>query len=260
MKNKTILKQALLFNKKSLPTYSKIKQLYEKAITYQRLNNCAIISAKPREIAKILDISLFFNFIDELVTNKTIKSFEDLENYLSPSSSRLESIQKQGESKSYYSKVFDKTLLFKKTSSVAKLYTEENIQELKEIDHILVIENAESFLQIDFNSYLFPYNNIIYLGGQANSLTRAFLKSKTLLFFIDFDIVSMNIYEDFTCRKKELFIPNDLEEKYFSKNRANQTLYKKQRKYLRENYGSETSKVITLIKRYHAVVEQEVVQ
>lgn len=260
MKNKTILKQALLFKSEDLPTYSRIKQLYERAITYQTLNNCAIISAKPRQEAKILDVQLFFNFIDELVENKTINNFNDLENYLSPSSTRLESIQNQGDSKSYYAKVFNKTLLFKHAKMVAKLYTEENIKEIRNIEKIVVIENAESFLHINSNSYNFPYENFIYLGGQANTLTREFLKNKTLLFFIDFDIVSMNIYEDFSCHKKELFIPHDLEEKYFMENKANQTLYKKQREQLRDNYGDEASRVIKLIKHYHAVVEQEVVQ
>ena len=260
MKNKTILRQALLFNKNGLPTYSKIKQFYEKAIDYQRLNNCAFLSAKPRQEAKILDIELFFNFIDELVENKTIKDFNDLEEYLSTSTTRLESIQNQGDSKNYYAKVFDKTLLFKNRTSVAKLYTEENIEELKDVDKIVVIENAESFLNINSNHYAFPYENFIYLGGHANSLTREFLKDKTLLFFIDFDIVSMNMYEDFICHNKEIFIPNDLEEKYFRGNRSNKTLYKKQREKLRDNYGEETSKVIKLIKYYNAVVEQEVVQ
>jgi len=260
LKNKTILKQALLFKNETLPTYSRIKQLYEKVISYQTLNNCAIISAKPRHEAKILDTQLFFDFIDELVENKTIKNFNDLEEYLSSSSTRLESINHQGDSKSYYAKVFNKTLLFKHATEVAKLYTQENIQELKEINHIVVIENAESFLNIHLNSYDFPYENFIYLGGQANTLTREFLKNKTLLFFIDFDIVSMNIYEDFACYQKKLFIPHNLEEEYFMKKRVNQTLYKKQRVQLRNNYGDEASKVIDLIKHYHAVVEQEVVQ
>ena len=260
MKNKTILKQALLFNNNGSPTYSKIKQLYEKAIDYQMLNSCAFLSAKPRQEAKILDVELFFNFIDELVENKTINNFNDLEEYLSASTTRLESIQNQGDSKNYYAKVFNKTLLFKKRTSVAKLYTEENIGELQDVEKIVVIENAESFLNIDHNRYDFPYENFIYLGGHANSLTRAFLQDKTLLFFIDFDIVSMNMYEDFVCKTKELFIPSDLEERYFRGDRSNKALYKKQRGKLRENYKEEALEVISLIKRYHAVVEQEVVQ
>ena len=260
MKNKTILKQALLFQDEQKPTYSKIQKLYESVIQYQELYTCIIISAKPKQRAKLLDEELFFRFLNEQVENKTINSFADLESYLSPSQSRNESIQKQGDSKSYYSKVFHKTLLFKKAHQTAQLFTHTDISNIQNIDHIVVIENAESFLHIEKSSYAFPYTNYIYLGGQANTLTREFLSTKTLLFFIDFDIVSMNIYEDFICYKKELFIPHDLEQKYFIKNEPNHTLYKKQREYLREKYGDEASKVINLIKHYHAVVEQELVQ
>lgn len=260
MKNKTILKQALLFKDGQEPIYSKIQKLYEKVIAYQKLNDCHIMMAKPKQKSKLLDQKLFFTFLNELIENKEIGSFTQLEQYLTPSMSRIESIQNQGDSKSYYAKVFSKTLLFKQKNQTAKLFTKENIHEIQEIDHIVVIENAESFLYIENNRYNFQYENYVYLGGQANTLTKEFLKSKTLLFFIDFDIVSMNIYENFTCHKKKLFIPHDLEEKYFLKNKSNHTLYKKQRAYLKENYGNESSKVIKLIKQYHAVVEQEVVQ
>jgi len=260
LKNKTILKQALLFQDGQEPIYSKIKKLYENIIHYQELYNCIIVSAKPKQRAKILNQELFFKFLNEQVENKSIHSFLDLENYLSPSKNRKESITNQGDSKSYYSKVFHKTLLFKKHYKIAQLFTYNDIDNIQNIDNIVVVENAESFLYIEKNSYNFSYENYIYLGGQANTLTQKFLSNKTLLFFIDFDIVSMNMYEDFTCHKKELFIPYDLEEKYFIANEPNRTLYKKQIKYLRENYGDETSKVINLIKKYHAVIEQEVVQ
>ena len=260
MKNKTILKQALLFQNGQEPIYSKIQKLYTKIITYQEDYNCHIISAKPKQKAKLLDEELFFSFLNELVENKKITSFLDLENYFIHSESRIESIRNQGDSKSYYSKVFDKTLLFKNRFYPAQLFTQQDISKINTIDSIIVIENAESFLYIEKNQYTFPYENYIYLGGHTNTLTREFLKDKTLLFFVDFDIVSMNMYEDFICHKKELFIPYNLEKKYFIENEPNHSLYKKQRKYLRVNYSNETTKVIDLIKKYHAVVEQEIVQ
>ena len=260
LKNRTILKQALLFKNNQEPNYSQIQKLYEKIITYQEQYQCYIMTAKPRQKSKLLNQKLFFSFLNELVDNKTITSFNDIEVYITPSHSRAESIKNQGDSKSYYSKVFNKTLLYKKKENITQLFTEEDIKELESIDNIIAIENAESFLNIQNNSYKFPYENYIYLGGHANHLTQTFLKEKRVLFFIDFDIISMNMYEDFIGYDKELFIPDNLEERFFIEHEPNYTLYKKQRIYLREDYGEETIRVITLIKKYHAVVEQEIVQ
>lgn len=260
MKHQTILKQALLFNQEPPPTHSKIKQLYNKAISFQEDVGAVFIYSKARTTAKIVDETLFFQFLNELVPNQTIESFEDIASYLSPSLSRAESIEKQGDSKSHYAKVFNQTLLYKKRGFPAQLFTLKDIAHIETIkENILTIENAESFLNIEENRYFGSFEHFIYLGGHANNLTREFLQTRKLLFFVDFDIVSMNIYDDFQAKDKRLFIAEDLEV-YFEQRQKNQTLYQKQRPYLRESYSPNAQRVIDLITKYSAVVEQELVK
>ncbi len=260
MKHQSILKQALLFNQKESPTYSKVKKLYEKAIEFQEHYGAVFIIAKPQTQAKIVDEALFFQFLNELVPNQSIKNFKDITSYLSLSLSRADSIDKQGNSKSHYAKVFNQTLLYKKRGFPAQLFTAKDIAHIESLkDNIVVIENAESFLTIEENYYFSSFNHFIYLGGHANSLTSGFLRKRELLFFVDFDIISMNLYDNFQAKNKRLFIPDDIE-LYFKKQHKNQTLYKKQRPYLRQSYSLEAQRVIDLILKYSAVVEQEMVR
>ena len=259
MKHQSILKQALLFNQETAPTHSKIKQLYEKAILFQEEVGAVFIYSKARTVAKIVDETLFFQFLDELVPNQTIRGFDDINSYLKPSKSRADSISNQGDSKSHYAKVFNQTLLYKKRGSPAQLFTAKDIGHIETIDEdIVAIENAESFLTIQDNNYFSSFDHFIYLGGHANSLTSNFLKNRTLLFFVDFDIISMNLYDDFQAKAKRIFIADDLE--IYFKETKNQTLYKKQRPYLRESYSPNAQRVIDLILKYSAVVEQEIIQ
>jgi len=259
MRYQTLLKQALLFKQEEPPTYSQIKQLYEKAIEFQEHYGAVFMVAKPRSRAKIVDEKLFFQFLNELSPDQSIENFSQLQNYLSPSSSREQSINQQGNSKSHYAKVFNQTLLYKKRGSSAHLFTPNELTYIQHIEAFVVVENAESFLTIEENRYFYEHQAFIYLGGQPNSLTREFLQTKELLFFVDFDIVSMNLYDDFLVQSKKLFLPNDLEF-YFKERQKNQTLYKKQRPYLRQNYSPQAQYVIDLIKEHSAVVEQEVVK
>ncbi|MEO1928081.1 MAG: Wadjet anti-phage system protein JetD domain-containing protein [Nautiliaceae bacterium] len=122
-----------------------------------------------------------------------------------------------------------------------------------EIDgRIVVVENYESFLRIDFE--LFEEVDFIYLGGYSNKKTAEFLKDKDILFFGDFDFFGMMIFDVLECKSKEFFIPDNLEE--FFKKYPNQKLYLEQR-YI-ENKVKKVDKVYKLIKKYAAVVEQEV--
>lgn len=257
MNPKTILGQALKFRDKS-PQNSSVKSFIKEAHMYQELHNAIFISAKSRQPTKVLDWDMFFEFLSDSVANKTISSFDDIDDYLKRPDNRLESIERRGDSKSSYVKVFDKTLLIQRDKMPAQLFTEGNIGELEDFDTIIAIENAETFLTIAESSQIFDSRNYLYLGGHANTLTQRFIKDKEVQFFVDFDIVSMNMYEDFECDRKSLFIPRDIES-YFLKY-PNEGLYKKQRHLLREAYESDASQVIVLIKKYSTVVEQEIVR
>lgn len=256
MKTTNLLKKALLF-RDTMPTYSSIKSFYEVAIEYQEVIGSPFMSAKSGQATKILNWEGFFEFLSDKVKNKTFTSFEDIDTYLEVPKSRADAIERRGDSKSSYVKVFDKTLLAQYDNKPAQLFTKENIDELQDFDRVVAIENAETFLTIA-KYHLFDCHNFLYLGGHSNTLTRKFLKDKTVLFFIDFDIISMNIYEDFECKHKSLFVPEDIES-YFS-NYPNERLYQKQRKLLREVYEGDALKIITLIKKYSTVVEQEIIR
>ena len=80
---------------------------------------------------------------------------------------------------------------------------------------------------------------------------------KNVEFFVDYDIVSMNFYDQIIVKSKRLYVPNDLEELFVKY--GNQPLYQKQRKLLKSDYSDEAMQIISLIKRYKKVLEQEIV-
>lgn len=254
---KTLLRQALLF-RDEMPQYSRIQLFYTQALEYQALTGFLFISAKPRQTTKVLDWDGFFEFLSDRAVNKTIASFEDIDAYLEVSEDRADAIERQGDSKSSYVKVFEKTLLIRRNMMPAQLFTVDNSIELDNFDPLLAIENAETFLTIAKSRYDFSCDNYLYLGGHPNRLTRNFIRDKAVLFFVDFDIVSMNMYEDFDCSQKRLFVPEDIAN-YFSKH-PNKNLYKKQRYLLRNAYREDAQKIIDLICKHSAVVEQEIVR
>jgi hypothetical protein len=110
-------------------------------------------------------------------------------------------------------------------------------------------------LHLDESKFASEY--FLYLGGNANSLTREFLADKSVEFFIDYDIVSMNFYEHIAVKSKHLYVPDDIEELFARY--GNQTLYQKQRKLLKSNYGEDTVRIVSLITRHKKVLEQEIV-
>jgi hypothetical protein len=253
--NKKILRQALLFEFET-PSLSKIKELYEKAVKYQDENNLFFIKAKRREPSFIINETLFFQFIsEEIIKNKKITDFEAIKNILN-AKTRAENIKYSGDSKTNLVKIFDNTLLIRKKGELAKLYQPHDVHALEKIDRFVAIENGETFLNIDKQWDRFKEEYFIYIAGNPNTLTREFLKNKEILFFIDFDIASMNIFDSFPSTKKTLFIPNNIEELFI--HNKNIELYKKQRSLLKKSYSIEVMPIINLIRKHHNVVEQEV--
>jgi len=254
--NRKILNQALLFEN-SNPTFSKIKELYKIANQYQSENCLYFLQAKRGEASFVHNEIDFFLFLSQ-TQGINIGSFSDLKRLLNPTS-RAQNIEYSGNSKNSYIAVFDSVVLLKKYGELAKLYKLSDLSELEKIDNILAIENGETFLNIEKYSQNFKAEYYVYLSGYANSLTRDFLSSKSVNFFVDFDIEGMNIYESFQCRSKSLHIPQNIENYFLDKKCHNPELYKKQRDRFKEEYSSNVMPIIELIKKYNTVVEQEII-
>jgi len=144
----------------------------------------------------------------------------------------------------------DITIIHRKRHKLPQIFYKDFKPEIN--GRIVVIENYESFLLIDFD--LFEEEDFIYLGGYSNKKTAEFLKDKDILFFGDFDFFGMMIFDSIECKNKEFFIPTNLEELF--KKYPNQKLYLEQR-YI-EDKVKKVDKVYKLIKKYAAIVEQEV--
>lgn len=252
--NKTLLKQALLF-KDELPQHSKVKKIYELAVEFQNTNGCFFLESKRRQRAKVYDFAKFFEFISDVLLNgKSINSFEEIEDILN-ASTRQENIYASGDSKNSIVKVFNNVVVYQVGDENPMLY--KNHLEIKPKGKILAVENGETFLNIFPTMSKFGFNEFVYLGGNSNKATRDFLKDKDVVFFLDYDIFAIHIYDSFTCKKKEFFRHPDLE-KIFSNDRlCNEELYRKQLKNI-PSYHDELHWLLELIKRYNKVVEQEV--
>ena len=251
MKSRTLLTQALKLEKKA--TFSQVKKLVEVAREYQKENDELFLKAEARKEVKLLDSEGFFRFLSE-VSKVRVKSFEDIQDYLN-AQSRAENILFSSNSKSKNIHPFLKTLLIKKRGELPKLYKKEDLKTLQ-IKKITAVENGESFLNLD--EEMFDSEFFIYLGGNASTMVREFLKSLEVEFFIDLDIISLNFYEDFKLKSKSLYIPKDFDN--LLKRFGNEELYKKQRTFLRKTYHQkETKEAIELIKKHKRVLEQEVI-
>jgi len=252
--NKKIITQAFLFEYEN-PTNYKIKELAQLAALYQKENDVFFLYTKRNERAVIKNKKEFFKFISE-TQNINVDGFEDLHNLMS-ASTRAENITYSGNSKLRYIKVFDNVVIIKKKGDIPKLYQQKQLSELEHIKKIVAIENGESFLNVDNYVEKFTQEYFVYLGGYSNKLTREFLKTKDVCFFLDFDIESMNIYDGFECQSKTLHIPDKMETFFKNKRCKNTELYKKQRARMRDSYSKEASLIIKLIKNNDTVVEQE---
>jgi len=249
--SKKLLKTALKLQDSA--TFSQLKPLIYKAREYQEEIGEVFLYARARERVRVLDYTLFWSFLSD-ICGVDVKSFEDIEGILN-TSSRKDNIRVTNNSKSNYVSVFDKSLLLVKRGELPKLYRVDNLPNID--GRILAIENGETFLSFDKIDYLFDEEYILYLGGNTNSLTREFIKDKDVLFFIDFDIVSMNFYDNISTKSKSLYIPDNFEE-LFAKY-SNNELYLKQRYLLREEYSDDAKYVIEYIVKYQKCLEQEIV-
>lgn len=256
--NKTLLRQALKFKDNS-PTYSQTKQLNEAVKAYEKEHEKFFTHIRYGQRSKILDWKAFFTFLSEVANEgKEITSFEDIERLLSVSKSRQENIENTGDSKSRYIAVFDVVVIFKHGKEEPKLYKDpKNID--VENSPILAVENGETFLHIDEIASKFGYEQCVYLGGMSNCATRAFLEDKEVVFFLDYDIEAIRIYDSFQCRAKHFFKHPEIGDYFANKKYRNEVLYRKQLAALPDTH-SELQWLIDLIKQHSAVIEQEVLQ
>ena len=249
------MKQALKF-KDSKPTYSQIEKLWMQAKMYQSQNDLVFMYAKYRQRAEILNYEIFFEFISSwiLQNDGRVECFEDIEKILD-AQTRQENIEAAGDSKNSIVRVFDKVVVFQKEGENPVLY--KNIAEIESKGEIVAVENGETFLNVNPLMSKFGFSNYVYLGGFANSLTREFLKDKDVVFFLDYDIEAIRIYDSFECKSKSFFQYPEIEN-YF-KSHGNQKLYLKQRAALPKKH-TQLQWLIELIEKYSVVVEQEVLR
>ena len=92
-----------------------------------------------------------------------INNFEDIEFLLEESISRKESIEKTGDSKEYFAKVFDKVILFQIKDENPILYKNFEDINFDENEKILAVENGETFLNIFRKSS--PVIGVSFLGS-----------------------------------------------------------------------------------------------
>lgn len=255
MINKKLLKLVQLFENQN-PIFSDIEKLHDSIQKYQIENEIFFFKAKKRTRAEITNYDYFFEYVTiELLDGKVVKNFDDI-NKIFTASTREENIKASGDSKTNYVRIFDNVIVIKRADEVAQLLQKKDLDLLDEIDGFVAVENGESFLNIDKIASNFKYDNFIYLAGNSNTITREFLKSKKVEFFLDFDIEGLNIYENFECKEKSFFIPKNMDELF--RKYPNTELYMKQIKNLKPSYSSELKVVEDLIRRNNVIVEQEV--
>jgi hypothetical protein len=254
--NKTLLRQALKF-KDGSPTFSQTKQLNIAIKKYEQETQKRFSKIRYGQRSKILNLEQFFSFLSEVANdNRPIHSFEEIEEILTPSNSRQENIRKSGNSKNSYIGVFNNIVIFAKLGERPKLY--KNYESIPlEDSPILAIENGESFLNIENFATKFGFGQYLYLGGMSNKATREFLKDKDVIFFLDYDIEAIRIYNSFQCRSKSFFRHPEIESFFANSQIKNEKLYRKQL-YALENEDDELQWLINLIKKYGTVVEQEI--
>lgn len=255
--NKTLLKQALLFQKED-PQHSKIKKLYELALDFQSRNKCFFLESKRGQRATIHDIDKFFEFVSEsLLNNIGVSSFGEIKTIFEATSSREEAAKVTGDSKNSITKVFGGVVIYQKENENPVLY--KNYLDINTKGRILAVENGETFLNIYPIMSKFGFNEFVYLGGFSNTATKEFLKDKDVVFFLDYDIEAIRIYDSFTCKKKEFFKHPNIEKEFQKeqKEARNEELYRKQLKNI-PNEHNELNWLLELIKNNSLVVEQEV--
>jgi len=180
--------------------------------------------------------------------NLNLDSLDDVEKILNPTS-KEENVKYSSDSKNVYIEIFANSLVLKlKNEKFVRVYF--SLDEVNlDIKNWVVVENSENFKNIN--------ENVVYLGGKLNRITKKFLKDKEVLVFVDFDIEGMNIYESIEA-KKELFVPKNIEE--LINVYGNYERYYKQRNRKKENYSKDAKRVIELIEKYKKGLDQEKVK
>ncbi len=236
------------------PAFGEVKSLMVLAREYQAETNDYFVRGGRGERVQLLNEDAFFRFLSETV-QMPLESFEAIERALG-AQSRAENIAATGDSKSSVVAPFAKTLLLRRAGELPELYRESDLKRLAHIRRVVAVENAESFLDFETLDCRFESQAFVYLGGQPNRLTRDFLATKEVLFFIDWDIVSLNFYDDFACEAKSLYVPENFDrllERY-----GNGPLFLKQRYALRESYSPETAPIARKLEARAKVLEQEI--
>ncbi len=252
MKKTTLLKQALKL--RDNPTFGSVKSLMALAREYQAETGELFLLGRRGERVQLLNEEAFLRFLSETV-QMPLESFEAIERALG-AQNRAENIAATGDSKSSTVAPFARTLLLRRVGELPALYREPDLKRLADIRRVVAVENAESFLDFETLDRHFQPQTFVYLGGQPNAVTREFLSNREVLFFIDWDIVSLNFYDNFGCEAKSLFIPENFDkllERY-----GNGPLFLKQRYALRESYSPEAAPIIEKLKKRAKVLEQEI--
>lgn len=256
MNPKKLLAQALLFEQES-PVYSKVKELFGAMKKYESENGVFVLWGKRGERVELKNREAFFVFVSEL-SGVSMQNFDAIKNYFN-ASTRKENIEFGGDSKNRYTKVFDGAILVKKKGELPQLFQKDTLSMLENISRFVAVENAETFLTMDSRAEYFGSEYFVYLGGYGNSLTRTFLETKEVEFFLDYDIEGMHIYESFTMQNKTFHMPRDLERYFNASACSSQKLYQKQRGRMKQNYPKELEVLVSYIKKYASVVEQEII-
>lgn len=251
-KKSTLLKQALKL--RQTPTFSEVKELIRLAREYQSESGELFLLGKRGERVRLLDEAAFFRFLSETL-QIPIHDFDTIERALN-AQSRAENIAATGDSKSTQIAPFAKTLLLRFREELPTLYREAELKRLSGLRRVVAVENAETFLAFEALDEAFDTEAFVYLGGQPNALTRRFLQSREVLFFIDWDIVSLNFYEDFDARGKGLYLPDDFDA--LLTRYGNAELYLKQRYALRASYLPEVAPIVEKLQEEAKVLEQEI--
>jgi len=252
--NKSLLNQVLLFHNES-PQHARIKKLYALALEWQNINGCFFIESKRGSRATIYDINRFFEFVSEsILDGKTVTSFEEIRDILNVNS-RQEAIETSGDSKNSIIKVFGSVVIYQIGNENPVLYR--TYHEIKSKGKILAVENGETFLNIYPTMSKFGFNEFVYLGGMSNTATRNFLQDKEVVFFLDYDIEAIRIYDSFKCKSKKFFRHPKIEQLFGNKKIINEKLYRKQLKNMPSDHD-ELGWLLKLIRNHSAVLEQEV--
>jgi hypothetical protein len=240
-----------------------VKKILNKENIEKRYRDKLIVEAKKFIQKEDINSFLIFNKQTPLILDKEnfkkfvcnylgIKKIEDLEKRVN---SKKESIEIHNDSKRKNIHTDENTIIIRKREKRAEIY----YKELPKIDdRIVVVENYESFLNLDFNK--FKENYFIYGAGFSKTILREFLEDKNVLFYLDFDFAGIKIFNSFKCKKKEFFIPQNLEEKLIKF--GNTKLYQKQllikEELKNKKLNKEVNYLFNLINKHSKVLEQEI--